>query len=280
MSFPAVGLNQLYSWVQPNDIYGLSLALDRNAIVYDLSGELMSSADTTGGALGYRREYLVAAGVQGCNNSFIMGGNISDTANPTYQTSAVTNSGNSIPNAYNYINKQSNPLSDYTSIQTADNLNILMRDPVNQLPFDIKGETILVNPTRKAQVQTILRAMQVMNLTGTPTGSGSTVPPQWTLAGNPIQLPTPKMSNIWNKVLTDSTGLGGGGISQANATQYWFYGEPKKAFVWRQAWDLRTDQANPTSAEMLQKNIVNMWVSQWSGQFGIRDARWFQLNTN
>jgi hypothetical protein len=273
IAFPNVGLSQLYSWIQPNDIYGLSLALDRNAIVYDLSGELMAAADTTGAALGYRREVIVAQGVLGITayNSFIMGGNISDTPNATYQTTkpALTPA----TKYYQFINKQANPLSDYTSLQTAQNLFNLMRDPVNNLPFNVSIEDILISPNRLYQVQTIQHALQVLNWTGTAGPSPNTVPPQGTFAANPIGNFRIHQSIIWDKVQTDN------GVSDADRDAMWFAGKPKNAFVWRSAWDMRTDQANPTSAEMLATNVVNMWVSQWSGQFGVRDARWFSQQT-
>ena len=278
IEFPEVGLNQLFVWAQPNDIYGLSLALDRNTQVYDLTGELYGSAETVGASLGYRHEYLVAMGVMGLYDNFIMstgGANISDTPNPTYQTVAVGN------NVYKYVNKQALPIVDYTSFQTIQTLLNLMRDPVNQLPMDADIQTVLVDPGKKWSILRILHETFARDQT-TPVSGGTAYYPT---VVTEAKTPYPKMfdlkySNIWHKVLTDATAVGGGGISEANALSYSWCGDFKKAFVWRQAWDLRNDQVNPSSADMLRKNLVAMWVAQWSGKFVTREPRHVIESTN
>ncbi len=295
IEFPNVGVSEMYAWARPNLVVGLKLSLDRSALVYDLSGELMASAETVGSSLGYRSEYLIAGGVQGLNNvtdqngnsypeiadSFIMNASNSSTPNPTYQTAAVTTNGN----FYSFINSQTQTFADWTSLQASQTLLNLMRDPINKLPFMTRIRKVLVDPSSWHLALQVKHQTQAWLATGTPAtapyqGAASTFPP----VGNQnpgLRLPsgelddwTPHMSNIWHQALLD------GGVTEANCKLRWYAGDPKKAFIWRSAWDLRTDQANPSSADMLGRNIINMWVSQWSGQFAVREPRYVIRNTN
>lgn len=299
IEFPSLGLSQLYVWARPNLVVGGKLALDRETVVYDLSGELMAAAESGGKALQFVREYIIAGGIYGLTNvsplnsnvhpkiaaqignSFLMNQQPSSTPNATYQTAGVTTNGN----FYNYTNQQSLTLSDWTSLRSVRNLLNLMRDPVNQLPFDTEITDILADPYLAPVVQYIRHQQSVMRSTGTPAtapdqGAGSTFPPQLTHGTEGLGKEAQNFdfnlhwSNIFHQVLLD------GGVTEANAQKYSVCGSPKKSFVWQQAWDLRTDQANPTDSEMLSKNIIGMWVTQWSGQFVVREPRYCVLNTN
>lgn len=305
IEFPTVGMNEMWVWARPNMVYGAKLGLDRNTVVYDLTGELMSKAESIGAGLGYGREYYCGANILGLNNvvpsapypkpsltnqigdSFRMNQTIDSTPNTTYQTSGSTGNPN-LPQAYNYINKTSGgPFTDWTSLQTPRKLLNLMRDPVNQLPFDTDIRKVWVDPYEFDVALRVLHAQQVLGSTGTPAtnygglqqGAGSTFPPVLTQGANvppgsrllPFSLHT---SNIWHQILLDS------GVSEANAEKYFLVGDPQKAFVWRSAWDTRVDQANPSSADLLGRNIVNEWVAQFSGQFVVREPRYVVLVTN
>ena len=305
VEFPTIGLNEQWVWARPNMVVGGKLALDRQTVVYDLSGELMGKAEAIGKGLGYEREYLIAAGVLGLSsppastvipqsvlnqigNNFRMNtSGLDATPNSTYQTSAGTTNPN-LPLAYTYINQQSGGgLVDWTNLNTVRKLLTLMRDPVNNLPFRTDIKKLWVDPYEYDNALRVRRATSVLNTTGTANaaygplvqGGGSTVPPVFTQGaafpdGSWLTDWTPYTSTIWHQVLLDS------GVSEANAEKYFIAGDPRKAFVWRSAWDTRVDQANPTSSELLGRNIVNEWVAQWSGQFVTREPRYVILTTN
>jgi hypothetical protein len=300
VEFPNVGMNELWVWARPNMTIGMKLGLDRNTVVYDLGGELMNSAESVGAGLGYEKEYIIAAGVMGLNrvvssvipssvtkqigDSFRMNATIDSTPNPTYQTAGVTTNPN-LPNAYNFINsKAANTLVDWTNLQAAQQLLNLMRDPVNGLPFKTEIKKVLVDAANWQRTLYIRRQQEIMLATGTPAtsptqGAGSTFPPNLTTsagqqAGSQLYNWTPHYSNIWHQVLLDA------GISEANAQIYWYAGDPQKSFVWRSAWDIRVDQANPSGSELLGRNIVNEWVTQFSGQFVVREPRFVIQSTN
>lgn len=309
IEFPTIGMNQLYVWARPNMVIGGKLALDRNTVVYDLSGELMGQAESIGKGLGLEREYVIGCNVLGVaplssamgipqsvlnqlGDSFRMSTpGLDATPNPTYQTTSagLSAKGTQTPNAYTYVNEQtgSNSFQDWTDLNKVRKLLNLMRDPVLNLPFDADIVRIWVDPFIYDNAKRVQHATQVINVTGNPAaaygplnqGAGSTVPP--VLTGGP-GFPTGSQlsqwdlhtSNIWHQILLDA------GISEANAEKYFLCGNPKKAFVWRSAWDMRVDQANPSSSELLGRNIVNEWVTQLSGQFVVREPRYVVLTTN
>lgn len=300
--FPNCGLNEQWVWARPNLVIGEKLSLDRNTVVYDLGGELMAKADSLGLGLGYVKEYYCGCGIlgitapftpasgfprpkvmQNVGNSFRMNVTLDSTPNPTYQTAGITTNPN-LTNAYNYINQQSNVLQDWQSLQSARSLLNLMRDPFYQLPFQTAIRVVYVDPSNWDLILRIKHATQVYHVTGTPAvspdqGAGSTFPPNALggsgfPAGSELNGWIPHKSNIWHQILLDA------GVTEANSKIRWLAGDPKKAFVWRSAWDARVDQANPSSSELLGRNVVNEWVAQYSGQFVVREPRHMINNTN
>ncbi len=301
VEFPDAGLTQLYVWARPNMTCGAKIGLDREAVVYDLSGELMGSAESVGKSLKWAQEYVRFGGIYGLKaippgtvdqtltdqiaDSFRMGGSTvigpDSTANPTYQLTAVTSNAN----YYNYVNQlAAGTIVDWTSLRSYRNLLNLMRDPANNLPFDTEIRDILVDPYYAADLQYLLHQSQVWRATGAAqaapyqASATTTAPFTSVTPGAPEGVNlfgwSPHWSNIAHQVLLDS------GISEANSQKYAIVGDPKKAFVWQQAWDMRVDQANPTDADMLSRNIVNLWVAQWSGQFCVREPRFCVRGTN
>jgi len=311
VEFPNTGMNEQWVWARENMVYGLDVSLTREDIVYDLTGQLLAKAESIGAALGYGREYLIGAGVLGLTTppmtvtgttaniktsllrqigSSYRLNESSPTATPqaTYQTTPTLGTSSTLPNAYNYINQLSGgPFVDWTSLQAVRQQLYLQRDPVNNLPFDMEISTLFVDPYEWDVVARVLHASQVFNVTGNPAtsygplnqGAGSTFPPVGTLsngfpANSQLNGWTAHTSAIWHQILLDS------GVSETNARKYWIAGDPKKAFKWRSAWDLRVDQANPLTSDLLKKNIVQEWVGQWSGQFLVEEPRRVILVTN
>jgi hypothetical protein len=303
VEYPDVGMNEVWVFAKPNFKYGEKLGLTREAIVYNLHGDLLSKAGGLGKGLGWAKEYLCACQVLGLSNlaplngfpkpsllrqtgdNFRMNVNIDAVPNPTYQTAGVTTNPN-LKNAYNYINQQSQAFTDWTSIQAARNLLSAMKEPVYQLPMQGEITKIYVDYSLYDLALYILHQSQILNVTGTPAGAygpltqgaGSTFPPVATgingyPAGSELNKWVPYKSAIWHQAQIDA------GVSSTNVGKRWWAGDPKKAFVWRSAWDTRVDQANPTSSDLLSRDLVNLWVGRWSGQFATTEPRYMVKNT-
>jgi hypothetical protein len=66
-------------------------------------------------------------------------------------------------------------------------------------------------------------------------------------------------SQIWyNRLLT-------GGVSVTNAKGRWLYGDLKQSFSYMEVWPLTVRNAEPSSFEMISKDIVNAWAASEYG---------------
>lgn len=303
LEFSNIDVKPLFAWAFENIIPGAKISLDKYAVLFDISGELMAKAENLGYGLGYILEYYRLAHTMGISsitssvldpsvtaqiqNRFLLNDpNGSGTPNATYQTSGNTNN-TRLPNGYNFANQQTQSFTDWTSLQQAQNLLNLMRDPVNNLPIQGHIKEVLVDPSQWQLALYVKHMTMVTDVTGTPAtsyngipfqGSNSTVPP--VLTQSPGRTPlqeimdwTPYKSNIAHQIWLDA------GVSEANAKKRWLAGDFKRAFRWRQLQDLLTQSANPTSADLLSKNIVGLWTGQWAGQMVVENPRAVILNT-
>ena len=280
--YPNQGLTERWVIAQPNVKYAQKLSLTREAVVYDLSGELLSTAESIGQSLGYLKEYWCAAVAQGTDiiaatpgflagrtaNTFIYKDVATATPNATYQTTAGTGASAK----YNYVNKFANALVDWQNVQRVQAKLNLMREFETGYPILAELNEAVFSPNSEYNARAVIHATQILPF---PLSSGSTTGAGGTYAPNPIpQRLKIYSSPIWNKQLVDA------GVSQSNADTYWFAGDFKKSFVWREVWPMSVVQANPLSTEMLQSDIVNAWYASWYGVPCIRDPHYVVNSTN
>lgn len=242
------------------------LGLTREAVAYDLTGQLMSDGESMGKTLAYEKDYWCGgvamgidfiAGTPGfvaglINNTYIYKGQPTDSPNATYQTAAGT--GTSAK--YNYINKFQNVLADYKNFQAVQAKLNLMREFETGFPITAKLKDVLVSPNSEYNARLVIHSTQVLNTTGTSGLSGVGV---GTFAANPVPNVRILSSNIWNKLLVDS------GVSQTNADIRWWAGDLKAGLVWREVWPMQVLPGNPSSLEMLDRQIVAAWFGSWYG---------------
>lgn len=305
VEIPNIGMNELWVFKRPNIVFGEKLSVTRQAVVYDIGGELLQKAESLGLGLGYAKEYYCASQILGLKNlvpasgfpkqkllnqigdSFRMNQTIDSTPNPTYQQAGVTTNPN-LKHAYDYINQLTGgPLVDWTTLNAVRKLLYLMKDPVYQINIDAALNKIWIDPFAFDNLLRIRTATGVTNVTGTANASygplvqagGSTFPPVVTENkgfpdGSWLTNWTPHTSAIWHQCLLDS------GVSEANAEKYAVAGDPDKAFQWASLWDTDVKTANPTSADLMSRMIVNLWVGSWAGQFVVVEPRYVVQMTN
>src|SRR5262252_4788792 len=63
--FPNIGMQERWVIAQANVKYAMKLSLTRESVVYDLTGELLTAAESLGQSLGYVKEYWLAGVIQG-----------------------------------------------------------------------------------------------------------------------------------------------------------------------------------------------------------------------
>lgn len=263
--------------------YGQKAGLTREAVSFGLGGILLKEIEAGGKALGYLREYLTAATVQGVDipvgtpgfmagytvNTFQYSIEPSTVYNATFQTSAS--------GLYNYVNKftGSTGLQTWLQLQTARGKLALMREPETNFPIKTVLEDAIVAPGLEDSARNALHATQVFPVYGA-SGLQSSSAGGGTLAPNPSGNAAIRLwsSAIWNKQLVDS------GVSQSNADLYYYLGSVKRAVKWFAVWDTRIIQANALSSDLVERDIVGEWVYSWFGVPAVMDPHYLLEWTN
>lgn len=239
-------------WIETPETRENALAVDilKESIFFDLTGDILNVAASVGEELAYRKELEVIDTIIGVNNSFKYNG----TAYNTYATSETLG----------YLNDQSNPMVDWTSIQASMLRFARMKDPGTGKRILIQPNTILVNPARLATAQLILGA----NMTETRVAAGATQATAGTLQirqtpGNPYSSQFTVLSSpLVEQRCTEADGLN---LSQANADDYWWIMQSGKSFKYMQNYPLTVTQAPSTQYEMLDKGIVATYFANERG---------------
>jgi hypothetical protein len=251
-----------------------AIDVTREAVMFDLTRQLLEHAELVARTLALRKEYLVWDVVLGITNNYTYDGT-------TYYT-YVASSGS-------WVNVANNDLVDYTSIDLAYILASRMVDQETGQPISLDMNQMIVMPGRAAIADKVLTDTQVRQgsaaattTVGTPLGYGK----------NPIagRFSTPLVSQYADKRLLDVAGDGvtSGLIDRidtqnsyswtaaqkrSHADSIWFAGNFKKAFVYIENLPLTIVRAAPTSYEMADRGLVFSMFCDEMGIPGIKDPR-------
>jgi len=242
--------NERYIETPETSEFALAIEVTKEAVFFDLTGQVLQNASMVGEEIAYRKELRVIDAFIGATNSFKYNG----TARNTYVTSRTEG----------YLNDHSNPLSDWTAIQATMLLAQRQQDPQTGKRILVNLDTIVVNPAKVATAALILSATQ----TERRTGSGS--PAQ--TASNPLNVsvspgaPYTGLAQMTSPLIeqrcTASDGLN---LAQANADEYWWAFERGKFMAYYQNYPLSVSQAAPNTYEMLDRGIVAAYFANERG---------------
>ncbi len=233
--------------------YGHICRVTFEMIFSDLTGQAKSSADSTGTRTGLWVEKQRLQVVSSIVNPHSWNG----TAYSTYQATTP------------WINKITDfTLDDWTDVNRIEQLFAQMLDPVTGEPIDIDVKQVLTVPTLKYTLKRILHATQTRSGDIT-TGAGNQ-----TVAGNPLETDySVLVSKHLRKMLIAAAAAGGLALTAAVADTVTFWGDFKKALVWREVFPHRVVQAPPMSPEEFNQDIVMQIKSNVMGVAGVRDPR-------
>jgi hypothetical protein len=242
-------------WIQTPETRENALAIDvtKEAVFYDLTGDILNNAMSIGEELGYRRELEMLQLFSGVVNNF----NWKGTGYNTYVAAA----GNTLGYAGNLVVSDANPLYDWTSIQTAYLAFSRFTDPDTGKRILVNPTTLVVCPGKLATANLILDSLTTQFRTG---GAQSSANPLYVNsgAGNPV-------SNFGSyKVLTSpllEQELVTGGYTTAQATATWFLTDATKAFKYMQNYPLQIQQASPQSYNMVDNGLVASYFGHERG---------------
>lgn len=219
--FPNVKFGEDFISIPTSVKRGLKIGITRELIFFDKTGKIIEMAQTIGNRLGMNKEKRILRTFLGLDNSFVR----KNVALNTYLTTG------------NRINKKSGlALTDWQTIEAAQLLYANMSDDrVNAEPIMVNPDTMVVMPKNEFKARRILGATELRTVNGSNT----------TISGNVVNRYNVMTSPLLKSLLVAS------GITAANADEYWYYGQPKKAFKYRTIFpfQVRTAQNDVDSFE-------------------------------
>jgi len=245
-----------------------AIDVTREAIMFDLTRQLMDHAELVSDTLALRKEYLMWDLILGITNNYSYDGT-------TFYTYAGTSQGGN----GNWVNCLNNDLVDWTSLDKVYIAQSRLVDPETGQPIVISARQLIVMPGRISYARKVIRDTEVrQGNQGNTTNVGTALG----YGANPIagRWDEPKTSQYAYKRLTDilsdantagllsliSTQNGYGWAAsdiQNHADAMWFAGDFKKGIVYVENLPLTVMRAAPTSYEMADRGLVfSMFVDE------------------
>ncbi|WP_437187850.1 hypothetical protein SH668x_001261 [Planctomicrobium sp. SH668] len=243
--FPVAAMNEEVIHMPRVKKTGVRIELTQEIVAYDRSGLVLRQAASVAEGLRLSKEQRQLDVVCGLVNNYIR----NDVASNTYQTSG------------SYVNfKTSNPLTDWTSINKAEQLFNEMVDPNTGDIVMTNANAILVPMALHAQALMILNSTQVSTYTGTNSAISAAVrtdAPNFMKRYDVLTSPLVKQ-----RTTSDTT---------------WFMGNFKRAFLYREVRPLSVDPM-PIGDEAWKRDLVAGWrASEW-GVAGVYEPRHAEKN--
>ena len=235
----------------------VAIDIDQLTVFHDLTGMVLDRAAGIGDLLGYNRERTILSLATGGTNSY----NYNGTAYDTYQATTP------------WINTAANALetsSDYTLIDTVLDYFAKMTDPTTSREILITPKVLIHAPRRTNVVDRMLNATELRETTNTNT---VTISPNL-LRGRYTTLNSPILQALLQTATSTTSGIGGLGLTEAQANGYWWLGDPKRAFKWMEAWPLRIKQASASEYVMVDRGIIAAYFANYRGVGAVSEPRY------
>jgi len=249
-AYPTVGLNEEFIDTPPTRKRGMIVPVSREIIIEDRTGMLLKAAGETGHWLGLNKEKRVIDVAIGAVNNYKR--NL--TATNTYLTSGA------------YINSQTGNALDgsgneWRALEKADLLFDAILDPNTGEPIIISPDVLLVPTALKRTAERIINATGIQTVDMRV--NAATIR---TESGNPYGGKGLKvLSSPYIKVRSTS------------ATRWW-YGVPKKAFLYISIWDIETLQAASNSEQEFTMDIWLRYKCSEKGVAAVQEPRFMTQN--
>lgn len=251
--YPLVGLSEEYVEIPRAEKHGGILGITRESIIGDRTGVLVERARTIGTGLAIRREKAILDVFIGAVNPYKRNGE----ARITYHNTDM-----------GFDNLDTNALETYVDIQEAETLFRRMRDPATGEPLGLSINTIVVAPAL------IWLARQIIHATEIRQGDPTAAPSIQQIGANPIPFNLKLLSNDWLRDrLLAADGVAGLDTDTAKMDAFWFIGNPKAAFVWKEIWPLTVEEAPQNNEAQFNRDVWMQFKASYKGVAGVREPR-------
>lgn len=214
---------------------GLTCDVTMEAVFFDKTNLILQEAAQIGRYIGINRERRILDVVLGLSTVYRRNG---AAASATYDSTNTSTS---------------NPLVDWTSLDTAHVKMSGITDPDNGEPIVGNGECLICAPGRLMVAKRIQRATETISNTNLSAGTGNR---EMRVSGQSLHSPFRVESNQYVKERTNSDGT-------------WFYGDPKMAFVYMQNWPLKVETQGRDGPEAFDRDVVARYKASERGAAGV-----------
>lgn len=255
--YPTVKFGQDFQDLPQSQKRGLKIGVTREAIFFDETSEVLTRAASIGERVGTNKEKRILRTFLGLTNNY----NRNGVARNTYVASADPR-----------INKiTANPLNDWHSVDNAQALFVGMTDDRSR---SVAGEPIQVTPdTIVTSRYKLMTAMQIMQATMVRKATNAAV--DQTYSANPLNmLPMQTLSSVWLDWLL----VNEGGVSIANAKEYWNIGQPKKAFTYRTLFPFQMITAPANTEAEFERDVLVQYRGSERGVCYV-EAPWYVVQS-
>ena len=284
--FKHFGFGEQYVQTPITKKRGGIIGLTKEAIFFDRTGQMTDKAAEIGDLLAYNEEKECIGCVIGgtTNPVYFVEKRQIDSAPITldlFQQASAGSGARQLSYAfssreYPFVNDvPDNALTDYTSIQTADQYFSNIVDPNRGRPIVVGKPFVLAPHTQRIRILQILQAENIWKMTQQ----------GWDTVGA-IATQT-RQSNVLGRI-----GLAGDnwaasrllkaelqsqlGLSAAQADLMWFYGDISAAFRYVTNWPVTVVQAPVNSEAEFNQDIVMRWKASKRGTVAIKEPRVWQ----
>lgn len=245
MPYPQAGFAEDYIETPATVKNGLIISVEKETIFFDRTAQVLERARQVGEVVRRDKEKRQLKVAMGRVNNFKWRG----TSYNTYQTATP------------WINvKATNGVdagNGWTNVDASEQLFADMLEPNISEPITIEPNAILHMPARRHHWRRVIGATELRTITGAETTIGRNTVDPYTLIE----------SKFAYRILIDE------GETAANAADYWFHGNFKKAFVHMENWPLTVVQAPLNSEAEFSQDVVVRWKASERGVAAVREPR-------
>jgi len=222
---PRVGLSERYVTTPDTTNHALGIDVTREAVMFDLTNQLLRQAESVGEQLRLRKEYRIIDAVLGITNTYTYNG---------------TNANTYVASAGNWVNiVGSNALVDWTDVDAALLLFSGMTDQETGQPITLSGYQVLVMPAKDMTANYLFGSTELRRNTATAAETTIGASP---LRRFPFEL-LPSSPFVYKRVL-DTDGLA---LGTTNGPGLWYIGDFKRAFGYVENLPLTISRPQPAS---------------------------------
>ena len=246
--FPLIGISEDWVNTPVTKKRGAILPLTREALFFDLTGQILRFAGEVGFWLGVNKEKRAVDCLIDENTTEHRYNRKENGAIATYQTTTP----------YDNITA-SNPLDDWTAIDAAEQTLNVITDPNTGEPVVISPDTLICTKQLERTALRILTATTVRSGDIT-TGSGH----QFDSAS-----PLGQFAVVSSRYMA---------ARQGTDTD-WFYGNPRRAFAYMENWPMTARTAPTNHADEFDRDIAMKWRADEMGAYATLDPRYMNEST-